>query len=148
MMNSEQSDDLLKKFAKGRSGKVFAEIVKASPRQGFEMLRFLSGPSNRDTELLDDLQTGSDVAAALSAWDDYSAAKDKEVREAYKKSGGLMLGEPEETHQAKLKVISEYHRTRHPRNQAQVQMLIAHWKALDPDEFKNSTYREWEKKTK
>ena len=121
-------------------------VLKISPRDGFRIFRQFTGSSSRDPELVSALKSTDEVSSALSAWDDYDPQKEKELRSAYEKNGTFFQGEPEEERLERQNLQADYLRSRHPRDQKMVQMLIERWKALDEESFAKSSYADWEKK--
>lgn len=120
-------------------------ILKTSPRDGFKIFKQFTGSSSRDPGLVSALESTAEVASALSAWDDYDPEKEKELRAAYKENGTFFEGEPEEEKRARHRLQADYLRSRNPRDQKMVQMLIERWKTLDAESFAKSRYSDWEK---
>ncbi|YCM42468.1 hypothetical protein V2O64_14245 [Verrucomicrobiaceae bacterium 227] len=121
-------------------------VLKISPRDGFRIFRQFTGSSSRDPELVSALKSTDEVSSALSAWDDYDPQKEEKLRSAYEKNGTFFQGEPEEERLERQNLQADYLRSRHPRDQKMVQMLIERWKALDEESFAKSSYADWEKK--
>jgi len=122
-------------------------LMKSAPREAFTVYRkFSSSYDGEFRELVGLLDSGADLASALSAWDDYDPEKEAQALRELKKFEKKFRDVPNTYTEKTLRLWTQefrYENLKHPSKSKLVQVLIARWRKVDPEGFEKSPYVEW-----